>query len=529
MESAGTLPEGAIFAGHRIEGILGRGGMGVVYSATHLALDAPRALKVIAPHLAREDEFRERFRREAQLAASLQHPHVVAIHDTGEQDGVLYISMQRIEGTDLAELIARSGRLDPVEAVELLAHVGDALDAAHERGLVHRDVKPANVLVEDGARGRRAYATDFGLTKPAAAKSGFTETGIAVGSIDYMAPEQFTGAPLDARTDVYAMGAVYFSALTGSVPFPGDNPMQKMFGHTQREAPSIRDHVPDLPEALARVVAAALAKDPADRQQSAGDLGRAARAALEGDERGQSVGSVATGAAAGLAATQPLSIEDAAPPAPPRRPLPPTSRMPVPEPSSSRRGLVVAGIILAVAGAAAAGFLIAGSGDDGPRRVINITGPEQDEDSGGGDERAAALEFSSYSPSTPGFDYRAEIPVGGGWGAPVEDELTPGRLLRTTLKGPDGLVLSIDHTPDDVPSFGYEADSQASVDHPVFGVATEYVFSNNDQFEQCAVTSCIDIQVDDGAGGGWAVLAGGAADFGLAEDVARRVADSVGF
>ncbi|MGI9021413.1 MAG: serine/threonine-protein kinase [Solirubrobacterales bacterium] len=549
MESSGTLGEGTFFAGHRIEGILGRGGMGVVYRATHIALDAPRALKVIAPHLARDDEFRERFRREARTAASLSHPHVVAIHDTGEVDGVLYISMQHIAGRDLSELISERGRLEPAEATTVLAHVAEALDAAHGRGLVHRDIKPANVLVEQTAEGLRGYATDFGLTKPVSSESGFTATGVLVGSIDYMAPEQFSGAPLDARTDVYALGAVYFSALTGTVPFPGATPAEKMFGHTTRDVPAVSAHVAEIDPVLDRIVAKALAKDPDARFQSAGDLGRAALAAARGGQRTEQIGSIATGAAAvGMDATQELStVEEAqavepppvAPPPPPRAPAAPTTRMPEPTPSSGRPAWLVPAAVIAVAAAAAVGgFLIASSDDDGSRNVIKVDGPGGGEESSGGDDEGsarpgsggstrAASSLTSYSPSDPTFTYRAKVPQGEGFSPPVENELTPGELLRTTVRGPDGLLVIVDRTPFEVPQLGGVFDSEDTVAHPFFGTMTEYVFSNSGAIPECADTTCVDYLIEDGSGGGWGVLAGGGADFGLAQQTALGVANSI--
>lgn len=213
------------------------------------------------------------------------------------------------------------------------------------------------MLIEEGRRGRRAFVTDFGLTKSLTAESGVTDTGVLVGTIDYMAPEQFAGAPLDARTDVYALGAVYFAALSGEVPFPGSTPAEKMYGHTAREVPSLCERVPELPRSLDEVVQRALAKQPEDRFPSAGDLGRTARAAVEGQPTVAAEHSVATGAAAsGLAATEmlpstPASAADAPPPAgatpapppPPRAPAPTRALPPEPEPPDRRRNLLIGG------------------------------------------------------------------------------------------------------------------------------------------------------------------------------------------
>ena len=211
---------GSEFAGHTIEAEAGRGGMGVVYRARDVALDRLVALKVITPNLAEDDDFRQRFKRESRVAAGIRHPHVIAIHRAGEQDGVLFITMDFVHGTDLKEALTERGRLPPIEAAQIVSQVGAALDAAHARGLVHRDIKPANVLLESNGEAPHAYLTDFGLTKHASSQSGMTETGMFVGTMDYIAPEQIQGARLDARADVYSLGCVLFQSLTGDVPYP---------------------------------------------------------------------------------------------------------------------------------------------------------------------------------------------------------------------------------------------------------------------------------------------------------------------
>src|SRR5918996_3969569 len=187
------LSPGDIVGGYRIEDVAGRGGMGVVYRATHLALDRAAAFKGITPDLAADDAFRERFKRESRIAASIEHPHVVPVYDSGEVDGLLYVAMRFVEGTDLRALIRSTGRIDPKRAAAILAQVGSALDAAHARGLVHRDIKPANVLLASDNGSDHAYLTDFGLTKHSGSKSGLTQTGMWVGTVDYVAPEQIEG------------------------------------------------------------------------------------------------------------------------------------------------------------------------------------------------------------------------------------------------------------------------------------------------------------------------------------------------
>src|SRR4051795_4487237 len=265
------LAPGDDFAGHRIEEIAGRGGMGVVYRATDLGLARTVALKLIAPAFAGDPDFRARFVRESRAAASIEHPNVIPIYSAGDEQDVLYISMRWVDGWDLRQLIPAQGALEPARAAHIVAQMGAALDAAHERGLVHRDVKPANILLtpED-----HAYLTDFGLIKRAADDATrISSTGGLVGTAGYVAPEQIRGERVDARTDVYSLGCVLFHALTGRTPFasPGEGAM--LVGHLQEEPPNTGD------AAFDAVLGRALAKDPADRYPSAGDLGRAALAA----------------------------------------------------------------------------------------------------------------------------------------------------------------------------------------------------------------------------------------------------------
>lgn len=275
--------------------------MGVVYRAVQPRLGRRVALKVIAPEYARDDRFRQRFERESRLAASIDHPHVVPIYEAGEADGLLYIVMRYVDGPDLAALVAKQRRLAPDRAARIVAQAASALDAAHARGLVHRDVKPANVLLVeregDGEGEEHAYLTDFGLTKRTASQSGLTGTGIFVGTIDFVAPEQVRGESLDARADVYALACLLFHALTGEVPYPRDEDMAKMYAHAQLEPPAPSDLVPGLPRQFDAVVARGMAKDRAGRYPSAGDLGRAACAAAQCDVATAPERSVAAGAA----------------------------------------------------------------------------------------------------------------------------------------------------------------------------------------------------------------------------------------
>jgi serine/threonine protein kinase len=209
MTQGQDLPPGANFADFTIEGVLGRGGMGVVYRARQERLSRLVALKVIAPHLAHDVGFRERFRREAAMAAAIDHPSILPIYEAGEFAEQPFIVMRHVDGTDLKTLIERKGRLEPRRAVEVIADIAGALDAAHRRGLVHRDVKPANILIGDEGDDEVVYLTDFGLTKGRGDER-LTQTGKWVGTVDYMAPEQIEGKDIDGRADEYALAATAY-------------------------------------------------------------------------------------------------------------------------------------------------------------------------------------------------------------------------------------------------------------------------------------------------------------------------------
>ncbi len=253
--STGEPAIGSTLAGYRLDALIARGGMGVVYRATHLALDRPVALKVIARHLGSDESFRDRFLRESRLAARLEHPNVVPVYDAREEDGELIVAMRLVGGGDLKRRIA-AGPLDPAEAVDLLAQVADALDSAHAAGIVHRDVKPHNILLE----GDHAYLTDFGLAK-ALGDSGVVSGASIVGTVEYMSPEQWRGQDVGPAADVYSLGCVLYEALTGIVPFG-------------RRA---GDAEPEMPAGLDGVIERSVARDPGERYPSAGALIAAAR------------------------------------------------------------------------------------------------------------------------------------------------------------------------------------------------------------------------------------------------------------
>jgi len=277
-----VLSTGSILGDFRIDDEIGRGGMGVVYRASQISLDRPVALKVISEALSDREGFRERFERESRLAASLDHPNIIPVYAAGEHDGVLFIVMRYVDGTDLRALLVSEGALDPARASGVVAQVASALDAAHERGLVHRDVKPANILVAARGGGEHTYLTDFGLTKRTASDSGLTAAGEWVGTLDYVAPEQLRGEAVDGRADVYALGCVLYELLTGQVPFVRDDDIAKLWAHISDPAPSPIELAPETPRALASVTERCMEKDPGDRFQTAGDMGRAALASVPG-------------------------------------------------------------------------------------------------------------------------------------------------------------------------------------------------------------------------------------------------------
>jgi serine/threonine protein kinase len=291
------LEQGAEIGGYRIDEQIGRGGMGVVYRVTNVALDRVYALKVLSPELAEDDQFRQRFQREMRLAASLDHPHVITVYYAGEQDAILFLAMDYVDGSDLRELLIRNGSIDPPRAVELLTQVGSALDAAHARGLVHRDIKPANIMItlKDGEE--HAYLTDFGLAKRHDSHSGLTMTGAVMGTVDYIAPEQVLGEPTDARTDIYALGCVFFQMLMGRVPYEREHSIATLFAHMNAPPPPLEGDAADGFPELKPVLERAMAKKPEDRYLSAGDFARDAAAALSGTRYTGGQTMVATGEA----------------------------------------------------------------------------------------------------------------------------------------------------------------------------------------------------------------------------------------
>jgi hypothetical protein len=539
---------GTVIGGCRIEAEIGRGGMGVVYRAEQLRLGRLVAVKVITPELARDPGFRERFERESRVAASIEHPNVVPVHEAGETDGELYITMRFVDGTDLRALIAQVGRLDHRRAANLVAQVGAALDAAHARGLVHRDVKPGNVLVAPMPDGDHGYLTDFGLTKRLVSGAGLTRTGEWVGTVDYVAPEQIEGKPVDARADVYALGCVLHQALTGQVPYVRDSDVAKMYAHLHEPPPAVSAIAPDLPPEFDAVVARGMAKDPAERYPSAGDLGQAALAAAEGRLANVPERSVARGPAApdhgqALEVTVPAALPPthlAGPALAYATPAHPTEVLP----GRRRSGGGLWAVLAALAGAAllAAGLFAAGVfKSDAPRKAAatesadqespTATTPKTDTNTeaggGGKSEKTPVTDaVATYASASYGAQYPSDWTI-------AEDDVLKTTYSRTRFVSADGTQsVLIDHSPgaDNPPSesaAGVEAQTARTAGYVRLSYeettiagrpAVEWTFKVGSERK-------IDIFLTAG-GDGFAVLGTGA-DFATVIGIARDVAASI--
>jgi len=360
---------GSELAGYQIEALIGRGGMGAVYRAEELTLGRKVALKVIAPELGGDSRFRERFLRESRIAASLDHPHIVPIFKAGDEDGALFLAMRYVEGTDLAKLLHEEGALDPARAISLLEQVAEALDAAHEKGLVHRDVKPSNILVAVAGGKEHCYLADFGLTKRTGSLSGISAPGDVVGTLEYVAPEQITGGDVEAQADLYSLGCVLYECLTGQPPFPRATDVALLWAHVHEEQKRASEVRPELPRAIDSVLGRALAKEPGRRFETAGELVSAARSAL------------------GLVETSPA-------------------------PPSSRRFAIPAAVALVVVAVAVLGFLFMRDSGGGLTSVspnaVGVIDPSTNELV---DEVAVGIDPESIA-----------VGAGGVWVANVEDE-----------------------------------------------------------------------------------------------------------
>lgn len=273
---------GTSIAGYRLERVLGRGGMGVVYLAEDIRLGRKVAIKVLAPEHGAEPDLRMRFLGESRLAAAIDHPNILPVFEAGEEDGVVFIAMRYVSSGDLRDLLLRGGRLDTERALHLLDQVANALDAAHRQGLVHRDVKPGNILIaqDSTATPDHAYLSDFGLTRDSGAETELTDPLRIIGTLDYLAPEQIRGNAVDARADQYALGCLLFQALSGVAPFAGTD-VAVLWAHVHHAPPSLREHRPDLARELDPVIDRAMAKDPGRRFATCAELIATARTAID--------------------------------------------------------------------------------------------------------------------------------------------------------------------------------------------------------------------------------------------------------
>lgn len=382
------MPVGTELAGYRITGVLGHGGMSIVYTAEHIRLGRLVALKVMSPVLAADDAFRTRFTRESQLVATLDHPNIIDVYDAGEADGVLYIAMRLVRGDDLGTLIKRNGPLSLGQTLFTIEQAGSALDEAHERGLIHRDVKPANLLVESPSD--RVYLTDFGVVKQTSS-AGMTKTGYFLGTFEYAAPEQIEGRDVDGRTDLYALGCVLYECLTGEAPFAAETEGSVIHAHLVEPAPKLTAKRPDLPSAINNVIATAMAKAKEDRYATCGDLVRAVRGAALGGTTASDRGSLAPPQPAVEPAPTPqpptVAAAEPPPPAPPTTPAAePVAAAPPPPPPPPREKRTVeltgrrlftaiAGVVVLVAAAVIAAVLITNGNGNKSAATTSTTQP----------------------------------------------------------------------------------------------------------------------------------------------------------
>jgi len=347
---------GSLVAGYRIESLVGRGGMGNVYRATHDRLNRSVALKVLAPDLVNDPIFRERFVRESQLAASLEHPNVVPIYDAGEADGVLYIAMRYVPDGDLRKLLSELGTIPAEQMVDFTRQIGGALDAAHRKGLVHRDIKPANILIAEGGH---ALLSDFGLARRVSS-AGLTRTGAFLGTVDYCAPEQIEGKRVDGRADIYALGCVIYHCLTGTPPFALETDVAVIHAHLQYPVPSVTTARLDLPVDVDHVIATATAKSPDDRYQTGGELAAALGAAFTGAPQAGATATVPH-------RTLPSDTVRAVANDTPETAVTPGGRW------RRRRNLVIAAIVVACAAAGAAAAVVLTRGGSGTSHAARQT------------------------------------------------------------------------------------------------------------------------------------------------------------
>ena len=437
-----SLQPGDTLAGYRIERLLGRGGMATVYLAQHERLKRKVALKVLSPDLATDETFRQRFVSESERLASVDHPNIIPVYEAGEDDALLFIAMRYVDTTDLKRLIGEHGGLDLERALSIVSQVAGALDAAHAKGLVHRDVKPANILVAIGAghdADDHAYLSDFGLTKRTQETSGLTRTGYFMGTIDYVAPEQISGKGIDGRTDQYALGCVLFESLCGRTPYPRDTDGAVLLAHLSEPPPSLTSLRPDLPAEVDQVIGTAMSKDKEDRYPYCVAFARAARGAMLGPRAVTPPAGIDSGEAqiaSAIAVTNVvpppeetiLAGDPTALPAPPspESELAPTRAAEPPGPlgapqgpsgSDRPRGTLPIWVSVAFAAVLGLGAFALLSGDD-------PTGPTVPTETPGGTGTSGAT-GPTRATGTTGFEPLSEAEVFGSWDITLSPEGDP--------------------------------------------------------------------------------------------------------
>jgi Protein kinase domain len=345
--ASGGLAAGSRIAGYLIEEQIGRGGMAVVYRASDPRLSRPVALKILAPEFVGDAAYRQRFIREMRAAVAVDHPHIVPVFDAGEADGALFIAMRYVSGQDLRTLLDTERKLPAARVVHIVTQVASALDEAHSRGLIHRDVKPGNMLigtVAGSGQPDHVYLSDFGLSKPTLSSANLTLTGQFLGTIDYMAPEQVEGRPIDGRADLYSLACTTFEMLAGGPPFKRDQGLAVMWAQLSAAAPSLRAERPDLSAAVDQVIARALAKSPDDRYPTCTAFATALRAACGPAAAAGGPAGLAAGRQAAGPPTQRARLPEVPPAGPsterariasPQPAGPSTERVPVPKPQAA--------------------------------------------------------------------------------------------------------------------------------------------------------------------------------------------------
>jgi hypothetical protein len=517
-----TLRPGDRLAEFEVISRLGDGGMGIVYLVRDVHLGRQVALKVIAPHLAPDPEFQERFATEARSAAAIEHPNAVTIYSAGSADDHLFIAMRYIEGTDLRRHMAEKGPLRPSAAARVVAEVAGALDAAHAAGFVHRDVKPANILLTGEPGVGTAYLTDFGLTRaPGSSQTGLTETGQWMGTLDYVAPEQVAGERIDARTDIYSLGTVFYEMLVGSVPFGGDQ-MEKLRRKAEDAPPPLPPSAS--PRAFNPVLARAIARNPEQRFRSAGDLGRAASTAAGAGAGAPTERSVATGAAAAGLHEVDVRVRRSRPTPPqvtarmPRvqrpapTPLQPAPAAPTRQHSSGRAAVIIGCAVAVAAGLVTGAFFLAGGKGQSTRTVVTrrVAAPRKEKAASTTTAAAKAAstpegETAAESPPTSteaaepisfqGTEYSATLPPG--WIQQESEKVaSDGSYIENTWISPSGdEELLIDESP------GEPADPEQSVATIGSGVreAGETVYAVTNEVERGGLFgSELDFRADSG-------------------------------